>query len=197
MKIFGQEEVREFSRRIKMGYNISRFSVNRNLPQLDLLLKAQTDIRFETAHPRKLSYKLREALHASREFDDLKHYYETITPNFTFKEEPNAVVATYNPVPVGIPVGPVDVQSNSKVDGPSKGSLDGARTLIDVIGGGVEGDERGYEELHFPNAILSQDDIKKLWDWTETTSWGLIDHQEKGLTLTKSEKYNDFFWSPE
>ena len=180
-----------------MGYNLSRFSVNRNLPQLDLLLKATSDIRFETSDPRKLSYKLREALLASRKFEDLAHYYDTINPSFVFREEKNAVVAEYTFVSPGVPVGEMDVSEDSGLSGQTKGTIESARTLLDVIGGGVEGDENGYEEIYFPNAVLKPTDQKSLWDWTETTSWGFIDHQEKGMRLTKSEEYEEILWRPE
>ena len=180
-----------------MGYNLSRFSVNRNMPQLDLLLTATSDVHFTTARPRQLCYKLREALLASKEFDDLKHYYDTINPNFTFREEEDAVVAAYDPVSIGVPVGDMDVREDGRPAGQEKGTVDGARTLLDVLGGGVEGDKEGYLEIYFPNVVLSQDDHQKLWDWTETTEWGFIDHQEKGLTLTKSTEFEDILWRPE
>lgn len=185
-----------FKERI-MGYNLSRFSVNRNLPQLDLLLNAETDIRFETNEPRKLASKLREALLASREFEDLVYLYDGINPNFTFIEEENAVLAKYNFVSDGVPVGEMDVREDHKLARQAKGTVESARTLLDVIGGGVKGDEGRYEEIYFPNAVLSREDQKRLWDWTETTDWGFIDHQEKGLTLTKSEEYEGIVWRPE
>ena len=179
-----------------MGYNLSRFSVNRNKPQLDQLLTATSDIRFETAQPRQLCYKIREALLASKEFDDLEHYYNTINPNFVFREESNAVVATYTPVPVGVPVREMDVRENSELSN-RKGVLDDARTLLDVIGGGVEGDKEGYEEIYFPNSVLNAEDHKALWAWTQTTEWEFIDHKEKGLTLTKREGFEGIVWRPE
>ena len=76
-----------------MGYNLTRYSVNRNLPQLEILTRAEPDIRFETGDHRLTAYKLREALLASNNFEDLKHYYETINPKFKFKEEEDAVVS--------------------------------------------------------------------------------------------------------
>jgi len=180
-----------------MGYNLSRFSVNRNLPQLDVLLNATSNIRFETNDPRLLAYKIREALLASNEFEDLRHYSEKINPNFTFKEEEDAVVAEFNTVSTGIPVGEVDVRENSGLDKPTKGRVESARQLLDVIGSGVEGDKEGYEEIYFPNAVLNKKDMKALWDWAETAEWGIINHQEKGLTLTKSNEFESFLWRPE
>ena len=78
-----------------------------------------------------------------------------------------------------------------------KGTIEIARTLLDVIGGGVEGDKEGYIDILFPNAVLDTEDKEKLWDWTETTAWSFIDHQEKGLTLTKREGFEDIAWTPE
>ena len=178
-----------------MGYNLSRFSVNRNLPQLDLLLKSECDIRFATNDPSKLAYKLREALLSAREFEDLAHYYDRINPHFIFVEESHAVVAKYHYVSTGVPLGEVDVQQDSKPAAPKRGTLAEARTLLDVIGGGVEGDE--YEDICFPNVVLSPKDQQSLWDWAQTTEWEFIDHQEKGLTLTKREGFEGIVWRPE
>jgi len=180
-----------------MGYNLSRFSVSRNLPQLDLLLNATSTLRFETSDPRLLAYKLRESLLASNEFPDLRHYYEKINPVFVFKEEQDAVIAEYNPTPVGVPVGEVDVPEDREVGKRTKGTVESARQLLDVIGSGVEGDKEGYEEIYFPNAVLKPVDMKALWDWTETTAWGIVDSREKGLTLVKGEKFEDILWRPE
>ncbi len=127
----------------------------------------------------------------------MKHYYDKINPNFTFREEPNAVVAEFNPVSPGFSVGPVDVSEYNQPAKPTKGRAETARTLLDVIGGGVEGDKEGFEEIYFPNAVLQVEDQESLWTWTETTEWGIIDHQEKGLTLTKSKEFEDFLWRPE
>ena len=182
-----------------MGYNLSRFSFNRNKPQLDQLLTAECDIRFETEDPRKLFSKLREALLSSKKFEDLKHYYDTINPKFTFRQEKNAIIAEYASIPIGVPVGENDIQDNNKVleRNNLRGEIESARTLLDVIGGGVEGDKEGYEEIYFPNSVLNPEDQGALWDWTQTTEWEFIDHQEKGLTLTKRQGFEDIVWRPE
>jgi hypothetical protein len=180
-----------------MGYNLSRFSVNRNLPQLDVLIRAESDVHFATNDPRLLAYKLREALLASNEFKDLRHYYEKINPNFTFKEESDAVIAEYNPTAIGIPVGEDDIPTSIGLGERTKGTVESARQLLDVIGSGVEGDKERYREIYFPNAILKPVDQKALWDWTETTEWGFIDHQEKGLTLVKGDEHEPILWRPE
>jgi hypothetical protein len=184
-----------------MGYNISRFSVIRNKPQLDQLLISKCDIKFKTRDPRKLCYKLREALASAKEFDDLTFYPDVINEKYTFREESDAVVAEYNVVSPGIPVGEVAVSEDSgpvgRPEKSSKGTIDSARTMIDVIGGGVQGDKEGYVEVYFPNVILDESDQKFLWDWTQTTKWGFIDHQEKGLTLVKGKGFKDIVWRPE
>ena len=179
-----------------MGYNLSRFSVSRNLPQLDILLHATSNIRFETNDPRLLAYKLSESLLDSNKFEDLKHYYEKINPTFVFKEEPDAVVAEYNPPSTGVSTREVDVSEDREVGKRTKGTVESARQLLDVIGSGVEGDKEGYEEVYFPNAVLGKVDMRALWDWTETTEWGFIDHQEKGLTLVKSKEFEEILWRP-
>ncbi len=181
-----------------MGYNISRFSVNRNRPQLDQLLVAKGDLRFETSDPRKLSYKIREALMSAKEFEEFKHYYDTIFPHFTLREESNAVVAIYHSIPIGIPLGTDDSGDDNELPRETKGTISEALSMLDIIGGGIEGDKEGFIELFFPNARLNPSDQNKLHDWTQTTEWKYIDHGDKGVTLTKDKDLpTEIFWEPE
>jgi len=178
-----------------MSYNLTRYTVNRNRPQLEQILAAKCTLRFETTDPKRLAYKLREAIHASKCFEEFRHFYDQIFPYYKFKETPDAVIAEFTEVPPGVPVGEDDVSDDREVVG-EKGTIGTALTLIDVLAGGAEGDKEGYDEIYFPNVVLDSTDQKSLWDWTETTEWGFIDHQEKGLTLTKREGFEELLWRP-
>jgi len=181
-----------------MAYSISRSSIIRNLPQLELIYSAKSDLRFETEYPRRLAHKLREAIASCKEFEEFSHLHTEIKANYIIKEKHDAVIAEYHPSPVGIsPRSDTDVDDR-QVDVQTKGTIVGATQMLDVIGGGIEGDKLEYLDIHFPNAILSPEDLTKLYDWTQTTDWEIINHQEKGLSLTKRvDEFGAWLWRPE
>ncbi len=182
-----------------MAYSISRSSIIRNIPQLELIYAAKSDIRFETEYPRRLAHKLREAIASCKEFPEFEHLYSEIKANYKIKEKPNAVIAEYDPSsPIGIPSGTdIDVDDRSVVT-ETKGTIVGATQMLDVIGGGIEGDKLGYLDIHFPKVILSLEDLTKLYDWTQTTDWEIINHQDKGLSLTKRvDEFGAWLWRPD
>lgn len=181
-----------------MAYSISRSSIIRNLPQLNLIYNAKGDIRFETTFPRRLAHKLREAIASCKEFPEFEHLHDEIKANYKIKEKPNAVIAEYDPVSIGISTRPDDDEDDRSVVTETKGTIVEATQMLDVIGGGIEGDKLEYLDIHFPNVILGMEDLAKLYDWTETTDWEIINHQEKGLSLTKRvEEFGAWLWKPE
>ena len=180
-----------------MGYNLSRHAVIRNKPQLDQLLEAKQSLRFATPKPQRLAYKLREAIAASKKFQDLKHYYDALFHSYTFRIERDAVVAEYTKNPVGTPVGEDPSALNGTDKKAQKGTIDSAVSLFDVLAGALEGEKQEYEELYFPNVILKPEDKIKLHHWTLTNDWGYMDHEEKGVTLTTKEEHKELLWSPE
>ncbi len=180
-----------------MGYNLTRHAVNRNKPQLDQLLEAKENFRFETTNPTKLAYKLREAVLASKKFQDLKHYYDSIFHNFKFKVEHDAVVAEYTRGPVGVAVGEDTVSDSGSNNRVVKGTIESGVNLFDVLAGALEGEKQGYVELRFPNVILKPEDKQKLFDWTKTNDWGFMDHEDKGITLSTKVEYAELYWTPD
>lgn len=179
-----------------MGYNLSAHSVVRNLPQLETLAESKRTLRFPTAEPRRLAYKLREAIQAAKEHDQFRHLYDAIWPFYAFREERDAVVAEYL-------AGVRDVEA---IDGqrmvlrptetrPMKKTLPGVRALIEVISAAIK-----YPReltLFFPDAILSPGDKHKLSVWTKENDWAYLDHAEGGVSLTHDIVPEEMIWSPE
>jgi hypothetical protein len=161
------------------------------------LLEAKQSLRFSTPKPQKLAYKLREAIAASKKFQDLKHYYDALFHSYTFRIERDAVIAEYNNDPVGTPVGENPNVLNGSHQKAQKGTIDSATSLFDVLAGALEGAKQEYVELFFPNVILKPEDKLKLHQWTLTNDWGYLDHEEKGVTLTTKEEHKELIWIPE
>jgi len=180
-----------------MGYNLTRHAVARNKPQLDQLVGATESLRFATPNPTNLAHKLREAIKAAGKFQDLKHYAK-LGITFQFKVERDAVLAEYMAGPVGTPVGENDLPTGGNDKKVQKGTIESSTSLMDVLAGALEGEKQGYIELFFPNVILRPEDRIKLFDWTMISNgWGFMDHEDKGITLTKQEEHQELLWEPE
>jgi len=182
-----------------MGYNLSRGAIERNRPQLDQLISLKSTMRFNTESPHRLAYKLREAIASCGIFEEFSKDF-TVLSHYTFSAERAAVLATFNEIPIGIPVGPdVDedfgeLDERIEVERVERNVIE-AISLIDILSEVVA--NKKTEEIHFPNAALNLGDRTKLFYWTEKNSWSYIDHQEKGLTLTRYEVDREILWRPE
>lgn len=180
-----------------MGYNLSRGAIERNRPQLDQLISLKSTMRFNTESPHRLAYKLREAIASYGHFveNDKEQTSYTILSHYTFSAERASVLATFNEIPIGIPIRPDVDEDFRELDKRSERNVLEAISLIDVLSE-VVGNKK-TEEIHFPNAALNLGDRTKLFYWTKKNSWSYIDHQEKGLTLTRYEVDREILWRPE
>ena len=177
-----------------MGYNLTRHSIRRNRPQLDQLYELKKTISFVTQNPHRLAYKLREAIAACGEFEELEDYHSVLSL-YTIKVRNRSVLAEFSDVHIGVSPG-------KNVDEPDPIVVEPVRTepgplsLIDVLGE-VVGNEV-EEEIHFPNALLPPEDKVKLLDWTrQNPPWAFISHGDKGITITGLEVDPELLWSPE
>ena len=191
------------SKRINlMGYSETRHIIQRNWPQLSQLIKHKATMRFDTEYPRRLAFKLREARKACSCHEDHEEDFATLSL-YTFKEERDGVLAEYNPVPIGVPLGKIITEV---VGEPVKSRriAPNALSLIDVMSEFIGNDK--IEEIHFPNAILTEDNKLDLHSYISVEyadgeevlpPWLFIDHDENGITLTRYEVDSDILWSPE
>jgi len=185
-----------------MGYNTSRATVQRHLPQLEQLKKAGEDgedMFFPTQIPRRLAHKLREALSAASKHKEYVELHTFIWPNFQFKEVKGGVMALYigSIEPVEDSIGET-ISSNNSPNRPLKKTLPDAVSLMDVVTQALTFPQE--TELYFPAATLEEGDKHKLKMWTEDKDWGFIDHSfgddEGGLTLTKNDVEEEMLWTP-
>ena len=197
-----------------MSYNLTRGSVLRNKPQLDQLVEAgskQANMVFWTHDSSNLAYKLREARKAALKFEEFSDYH-SLEQDFKFKEYSDRLVAIYqstlgeiietqpssrtmetNYPPVNaITKSPAPSQLTTKSNPKSKSNpnsnyleIDEAESLMAVMALAVINES--VNELHFPHAALNYDEKVKLYEWIKKYNWRLIDHDGRGLTLTRDK----------
>lgn len=189
-----------------MGYNLSKHSVVRNLPQLEKLRSAKATLKIPAAKPRSLARKLREAIKAAGVHDEYKALHDDLAGNYIFHEERYAVIAEF--VGVGEPEivreeNPFQSQASSSETPPPAPKrpenkvVPEAESLLDIIST-VMSRFPDEEELVFPNAPLSHEDAEKLWRFTQKPGilWKYIDRDENGVVLTKKEVPEEVLWKP-
>lgn len=184
-----------------MGYTISRASVTRNKEQLEQLLKMKTTLVFrDVANPQKLAYKLREAIAAAAHYDEFKHL-AWLSTMYTFRTGVREVIAQYEILDID-PTIPMPERPGAEVEMPSKSipipekkTIPDAQGIMEVVGYVLKFPRE--QEIHFPNAVLMDEDRLKLHKWTQEQDWKYIDHDEGGLTLTKRDIPKEVLWQPE
>lgn len=180
-----------------MGYNLTRNSVIRNLPQLEQLFESRSNLRFPCKDARKLAYKLREAIQAAGEFEEFHGMYKVLAKNYIFKEESGSVLAVWIGVGEGVRVG-----GNGRNEAlghptaPSPLDLSSVVTIVDVIAALIEFKDK--EELAFTHAVLSKEELTRLYEWTEQNGWKIVNRGDKGILLTQRDGVpEEIVWRPQ
>jgi len=183
-----------------MGYTISHASIIRNKAQLDQMLETKASLRFDHDDPKKLAYKIREAIASAIELSEahpeFKKYGE-LRECYTLRQGERVVVAEYSI--------PMEYLEGTKLEGeikppkptpPKRKTLPDALSLADVLVYAIK--LESDFELHFPSAVLDTDDRLTLFHWTEEEEqiWRYIDHDSSGVTLTKREVPEEVLWRP-
>lgn len=198
-----------------MGYNLSKSSVIRSKPDLELLYKAKKTVKFPTPRPDQKVRRLREAIAAAEVHEEFRYLYEGIYGQYRFKLEPGYLVAIYQGgESTGIIVedpndGDIGEYENMKNSGDGakangNGEEEGKRliietafNLIEVLGSILA--NLDSQELTFPNAVLDESEKIKIYGWTresEHCEWNLIDSGDKGITLTKDKVPHEITFMP-
>jgi len=181
-----------------MGYSLTRHSIIRNLPQLRQLASARTTLRFPTDNPKKLAYKLREAVAACGEVEEYASLYVALVDNYRFKEEENAVVAVYFTTSVEGEEHSSTSPAPTPRFAPEKKTMPAIFSLTDVLTVALK--FTNEDELYFPDAGLNTEQKVKLHGWIQGHGWEYIDHTQgggTGLTLTKKELPEGVAWQPQ
>jgi len=72
-----------------------------------------------------------------------------------------------------------------------------ATQLMEVVGACIKFGVKS-DEIYFPEARLSQQDLKMLLAWGQADGWRLIWHDDRGVTVTRRRDVDEtFLWKPE
>lgn len=195
------------------------------LALMEALLTEQATMLLHTESPKRLSYRLREAIHSSR-FHEALNKYIILGVWYSFEEHKDWVRARYkgSSQVEKIEVRPTDTRASRKlkkqpdkigeplpeptltaeelasIGQEVKDALDTCiLPNISNLAGVVEGTKRFGNrvlEVFFPEATLSQGDLARLYRWTSEKGWAIIDQEEGGLTLTRKEVDEELTWKP-
>jgi hypothetical protein len=147
------------------------------------LLEATDDIAFVSTEPQRLAYCIHEALRSAAVYPEYTNYAE-LRNKFVIRVKSNKVLAEIrNRQPVALKIMKEQL---------SKMTLDEVTDVLGIVGAAVK---HKATELHFPLAILSQDDLRTLYNWTVTSGYHIIHHDNAGLTLTKVHP-GELAWIP-
>jgi len=183
-----------------MGYKLTTNPVKRQLHLLEQLAASRETLSIPTTNPRRLAYKIREAIAAAGEHSQYETLHSSISGRFKFREVTGAVIAdcVEPDLPtIGMPIG--EPSPSLPPARPEKKTLPDAATLIEVLAGALKFPDES--ELFFPGISLKTTERLKLYNWAEPKGWKYIDHSagdgEGGLTLTKREVAEEILWTPE
>lgn len=147
------------------------------------LLNAQDDCAFGSLEPQKLAYHIHEAMASVNVLEEYTQY-RGLKDKFRFRVRQGKVVAELK----GKPVDAFRLVQETL----SKMRIDEVDNVVGIIGACLA---NKVTEIYFPSAVLREDDLRTLLTWTEDTSWYIINHDEAGVTLTKTNP-GELAWSP-
>lgn len=170
-----------------MPYNTSRAVVIRMQRYLDDMLNAGRTISWPSKEPKVLSRKIREGFAAAGRYDEYERYHG-LKAWFRIKPMKGWVEAEY-----------LGTEGESVVNTPEKLVVE---EVLDVQGaaGACIKFEAKSDELHFPNAVLSNRGRLTIYKWGlgQVPKWHLISHEDAGITMTRKRGVDQaFLWSPE
>lgn len=207
-----------------MPYNVSKGVVVRNHRYLQDMAEAKRTLMWPSADPKRLAYRIREAMYATQYHDEfkglvwLRDFYEigveqgAVRARWMGPEHEGEPFKRKGGLKRGQPSPPTNgkgyplppelggYQSGAIPHDPPMGplavmELRDVTTLEGVVGAGIRFKEEA-EEIKLPSAILGHDAKMKLWRWGQTSGWRFIDHEEDGITLTRKPVDEELLWSP-
>lgn len=206
---------------LPMGYNLTRYPVIRNKPQLEVLLKAREDVYFNTDYPERLAYNIREAIRAAKEHEEFQHYYFEIAGFYKFETLNDVLIArriVQDEVETRINGKKPKILTQSSAEEDTKGAKDSSelgknqhtssktdppaeRLTFEDVSSLVEvlilvQKNAGTKEIYFPGTKLNLPEKVRLHNFTQGTEWKYLDHDINGITLTKNPVPEDMIWSP-
>lgn len=188
-----------------MGYNLSKATVRRNLPQLEQLRDAKKTLFLPSSNPERLAYKLREAMRAAEKHEEDFPGFTQLRQQYRLRALEEGVICEWlisSPIK-GVVLGqegepesrPPESSPSRTSQKPYKKTLPEVEDSVDMLASALT--FSGESELHFPNVQLSHDDKERIAGWCEGQEWKLIDHHDAGATLTKFDVDPSILYTPE
>jgi hypothetical protein len=180
-----------------MAYSRAKTAVQRAQKQLEQLYKSRKTIDWATPNPSRLSYQLREAIHAAQYHEEFRHLAD-LRYVYEFRQLNGSVRAHY--IGLDLPESlttPVEGDAGTDVGASEMPTtrLDGPSTLTEVIGAMISlGDT--VAEVFLPDAALSEDDLRRLYVFAHDAEWSLISHEGAGVTLTRRTVAKELLYEP-
>lgn len=178
-------------------YNTSTKVVRRLERYLQDMDEARRSVEWATSDPDRLAYRIREALAAAREHEDEFPSYAELQHLFQIQSREGKVRARYIGIDQIEDQEPGSTSASPTPSGPERMTVDHELVSATGVVGAALKFKNSSEELFFPNARLSTDELTAVWRWTQGNDWKLIEHEGKGLTLTKGEVSEALLWTPE
>jgi hypothetical protein len=160
-----------------MGYSTSRRAVRKVLSHLDRLVVSRKEVSWASNEPGRLAYRLREAFHAAKFYDDFTKYSK-LNERWVIRVTEGRVVAAPVEIKEVITAGEKSISHGEK---PTT-IVDDVISLHAIIGYMIQSEN--LIEVYFPNAGLMEADLHRLNRWAMGSAYTLISHEQGGLTLT-------------
>lgn len=164
-----------------MGYSRNPAVIDRVKPLLDQMITAQSSLAWPSKNSHMLGYYIREAMTLAKR-KKVEPYHE-LKDRFVIRDKGDRIVAELKT--------PATIEALREAM--AKVVLAELVSLYEVIGGAVN---TKADELYYPDADLSQDDLAKLYAWAVNNKYFLIVSEEDGVTLTREDP-GELKWTPE
>lgn len=162
-----------------MSYSRSKNALKRVQKLLDSLLTHldngdTDDVSFASTEPVKLSYQIHEGLRVADIYPEF-HKYRKLTEVYRFKTKFDKVMAERRDK---------IVEAKTTLSKQlSKMVVNDAYDVISIIGAATK---NKVNELYFPNVILENGELDKLYVWCKPAGYFIINNQDLGITLVRS-----------
>jgi len=164
-----------------MGYTLNPESIARVKSYLDQMVASDEDIEWHSDNA-QLAYALRNGINAAIRFNIGE--YARLKSKYVLRQRSGKVVAELRDRLPGI----------MRAINELKMTIKEIETETAIVGAMIENSAR--MEVYFPDAILSDEQLKDLYAFTSTSGYSIINHKEEGVTVTKKD-VGDIAWGPD
>lgn len=166
-----------------MGYSTSPFTIKRVEKFLKEMVTTEHDLAWPTKNAHMVSYYIRQALTVAKTqgIDP----YNTLKDRFIIRNRGDKVVAELRDL---------STSTEALKHTMSQMTISDARSTMEIVGACIT--NKTAEQLHFPNASLTKEELKTLYKWISETELYLIVSDVEGITILKNNP-GAVAWTPE